>query len=253
MIYYLIDDKKDKPISFMQCDEIMARKRNLEGYGVFYTPNTFEGQRKIENLVSINYWFIDIDDCNKEDTYKKLLSAIAIPTMIIDTKNGYHVYWKSLDATKENWDDIESRLINYFNADNAVRDIPRVLRVPSFYHMKSDPYLIEKIYDSGISYTEKKMLFSFPAIKKEGYFDVNKNTPEEILKRCSLDQLLKPREINKGERNHKIFKKSVFLKKLGFCRTQVESMILWLNDNISDPLTKKEVDAIIRRFDKWRA
>ncbi|OSM04332.1 hypothetical protein MAIT1_04222 [Magnetofaba australis IT-1] len=35
---------------------------------------------------------------------------------------------------------VQQQLIKRFNADTSVTDLPRVMRLPGFYHMKSEPF-----------------------------------------------------------------------------------------------------------------
>lgn len=247
---YRIDDRKiiDGVVEVQSEEE--ARIWNKKNWGIFYTPNTFNGARRAENIVSINSWYVDIDDGNKEDMLKRLYSSPALPSAIVETKKGYHAYWWSIDATIENWYEIEDRLIYHFKADTAVRDLPRLLRKPNFYHCKDEPFLIKTIHLKHIGYTEKKMLFAFKKIPKK--VTNYKTTFDKCdFNNVNLDVLLKPQYIYSGERHQRIFKKGVFLKRIGATEQDVERLLNWLNQNISDPLKQREVDLIIRGYEKW--
>lgn len=248
MILYAIDDKK-RTKGVFECNEEKARKLNADGYGIFFTPNSFNGARRAENIKKINYWYIDIDKCNKEDAFKKLLKSPALPTFIIETKNGYHVYWKAINATVDNFEDIEKRLIYKFNADPAVKDLPRLLRMPSYNHCKEEPFLINIVHKTEISYSEKQMMFAFKREPKKQYKPI---TTSDF--RCvSPEKLLKPQYIHGGERNCKIFKKGIFLKRLGASEYETTELLRWLNQNISEPLEQSELETIIKRYSRWKA
>lgn len=131
---------------------------NLEGYESYFTVNGFENapNAKIENCSSLNAFFVDIDGRKDEkeiDAIKEKLD----PTFILETKNGYHIYWvldeaifKS-DLKEEEWKEaikkwerIEQAIVLDLKADPVVKDVPRILRIPDTYYWKK----------SGASYME---------------------------------------------------------------------------------------------------
>lgn len=249
--FYAIDDKKRVP-GVIEVDFAKATELNGKGWGIFHTPNTFEGQRRAENLVSINYWFVDIDGGDKAEHLKRLQAAILRPSVVVETKNGLHAYWEAKKAGIKRFLEIEERLIWQFKADPQVKDLPRLLRMPGFYHHKAEPFLVKIVEARDMAYSETEMLFAFKAAKTK---TKNKNKPELAntnLANTNLDKLLKPQYIREGERNGKIFKKGVFLKKLGCSQNQVEEGLRWLNNNIATPLDEKELNLILKGYDKWR-
>ena len=100
---------------------------------------------------------------------KKLENFKLIPNVIVETKNGFHVYWlldpdkpQSLDA----FTPIQEKLIDYFaafeerkeHADSSVKDINRVLRLINYKHLKNpkDPFTIKCIYlNTDVKYTQE--------------------------------------------------------------------------------------------------
>ena len=248
MKLYRLDDSKQVKGVF-ECTEEEAIKYNLDGWGIFFTPNTFNGRRVRENLVKINSWFVDIDECDKETCLRFIMRGALLPSRIVETKRGYHCYWFSKDASPELFNEVQERLVDYYGADKGAKDITRILRVPGYYHCK-DPdnhFLIDEIYTNDVIYSEKKMLFAYKAVEKpvyeyDGEIDINN---------IDLNRLLKPHEITRGERNTKIFKKGVFLKKIGAGQHQVDEYLHWLNNAISDPIPEGELRMIIRGYNSW--
>lgn len=141
-----------------------AKNWNEKGYGIFHTVQEFFGPRCIKKLVYINAWAVDIDP-NKDGKPTKDEMMVRIreglpPTMLIESKNGYHVYWKSTDATQENWRAIvQNRLVPFYHADKRAKDLARILRIPGFYHMKNpnDPFMVKTLYLSKTQYSEREM------------------------------------------------------------------------------------------------
>lgn len=249
-MYYRIDDTKQNPGVF-PCSKEEAEKYNAQNWGIFFTPNTFNGPRRIENLKEIRFWFIDIDKCDKAETIEFILNSILPPSTIVETKSGFHCYWQAKDATKEKYEEIENRLIKYYNADKQVKDLPRLMRVPGFYHCKdlNNRFLIKAIFNKERTFTENQMLFAFKPLKTKHEQCLE---PISSIEDVDLNVLLKPETINTGERNGKIFKKGVFLKRLGVSEYETANALRWLNMNITNPLPEHELNSIIRGYNKWK-
>lgn len=147
-----------------------AKGLNSEGFGIFHTVNNFKGPRQIPNLTRINAWAIDMDGKNRtKDEMWKVIERGLQPTMIIETKSGFHVYWKAKDAIAAHWNAIMlDRLVPYYGADPNARDLARILRTPGFFHMKNpaDPFLIRELKPISlrkVGYTERQMARFYPS------------------------------------------------------------------------------------------
>ena len=165
---------------------------NMEN--VFFTPNAIApgAPRKRDNVVAIRNMYVDLDfgkdkDGNYlpvEEIKKRKLevdsfirNVLPTPTMIVDTRNGYHVYWsiKNTDCLK-----IEegTQLLRYITdviplADSAAKDITRLLRVPGSKHHKADkglePYdvTIEEATPIDYSLEELRNIFENEELQKK--------------------------------------------------------------------------------------
>lgn len=172
-------------------------KYQIQGYGVYFVVNS-GGQEK-NSIKRINAHFIDMDfgkvpkidngklikDSegkivyeyrNKEEIeehkiafLKKLENFKLIPNVIVETKNGFHVYWL-LDLEKPQWLDVftplQEKLIEHFasfekrheHADPNVKELNRVLRIINYRHLKNpkDPFTIKCIYlNTDVKYTQE--------------------------------------------------------------------------------------------------
>jgi hypothetical protein len=142
-----------------------AKKYNEEGFGIFQTVQSFDDVgRSKENLVGVNAWAIDIDTGTKAEQMAKINSGLP-PTMIVESKNGYHVYWacadKDFEYARDNYESIVgNRLVPFYGADKKAKDLARLLRVPGFYHLKepNDPFLVTKIHFEPVQYKTNDML-----------------------------------------------------------------------------------------------
>jgi hypothetical protein len=147
-----------------------APRLNEQGFGIFWTVNDFKGRRTKDKLVKINAWAADIDAGTKAEMKARIESAPLVPTLVVETKRGYHVYWAAKDAKPEHWKAIVwDRLVPYFGADKNAKDICRILRMPGFNHMKdpSDPFMIKTVWEHRVAYTEVQMASAFPSVISE--------------------------------------------------------------------------------------
>lgn len=130
---------------------------NKIGYEAYFTVNGFKGKpdAKKEHCTSLNAFFIDIDG-RKELSEIEAIKQRLMPTYILETKNGYHLYWlldepifrdevteEEWDKAVARWERIEATVVETLNADKVVKDIPRILRQPDTYYWKKsgDAYL----------------------------------------------------------------------------------------------------------------
>jgi P4 family phage/plasmid primase-like protien len=188
-VYRYIDETGEgrTPVS----SETRRDDLNKIGYGAYFTVNGFKGKpdAKKEHCTSINAFFIDIDgrkDPGELEAIKKRLC----PTYIVETKNGYHVYWL-LDegiyrdeCTEDEWSNhvmrwerIEQTIVATLKSDPVVKDITRILRVPDTHYWKKSgdawkqgvsaaPFKIKGIFkDETKRYSMDNMEDAFPALE----------------------------------------------------------------------------------------
>ncbi len=109
-------------------------------------------------------WAVEIDG-DKPIAAQRIKRAPLKPSRLIESKNGYHVWWHALDGTAANYGAIvERRLLPFFGADPAAKDLARVLRTPGFNHLKNpaEPFLIRELDRRQVAYTEQQMMEAFP-------------------------------------------------------------------------------------------
>lgn len=123
---------------------------NHQGYEAYFTVNGFKGatDAKKEHCTSINSFFVDIDG-RKDATELETIKAKLMPTFILETKNGYHLYWlldetifknehtsEEWDSFVTRWERIEQSIVTTLKADPVVKDITRIMRIPDTYYWK---------------------------------------------------------------------------------------------------------------------
>jgi len=102
-----------------------------------------------ESIRRVCCFYVDVDakdfSCGKEEALKRIMSFRLKPSIIVDSGNGYHVYWLLREPIKiQGWEDIkrvESHLkwlVSELGADKSAAEIARILRLPGTWNLK-DP------------------------------------------------------------------------------------------------------------------
>lgn len=146
-----------------------ANEWNRQQWGIFRPVNLFKSaERKNSNLLRIRAWAVDLDQSSKEDQIERIRTAPLVPSAVVETKAGHHVYFGARGAKAEHWKAIVAdRLVPYFDADPNARDIARLLRAPGFTHWKdpANPFLVQTVYSWPVTYTEAQIAAAFPVPK----------------------------------------------------------------------------------------
>ena len=138
-------------------------KENSNG-DIYFIVNS--GGSKDENITQFNACFVDFDCGRREDKsyyptddvniYKEgilnIINQFSIsPTIITETRNGFHVYWCLTDnPTADKWINIQKRLILYFSSDGVIHNPARLMRLPFTNWMKdkNNPFRVSvKLYN----------------------------------------------------------------------------------------------------------
>lgn len=135
---------------------------NDAGAGVFGMVNAGDLKgRAAENVTSIRAAFIDKD--------KPLIRPCALrPTFVVLTApdaSKAHAYWRVKGVVPiDRFKPMQKRLIAFYGSDPGVHDLPRVMRLPGFYHRKKEPVLVTFEMGSGEAYTEQEILAAHPTV-----------------------------------------------------------------------------------------
>lgn len=245
--YYILDDSSKKCGGAKKTKREDLVKYNKLGFGIFFTPNDFDGDRKVANLKKINFWIADIDDGTKEEQMERIQSLALKPSTIVETKKGFHCYWRAKDASLDNYRDIELGLIEKLKADKHCKDPSRLLRVPNYYHMKDpkNPFMVKVIYNDDRFFTEKQMLFCYKLPEKKYGKIEYKGEKEDLLKEENWDRIFKINTIGVGCRNGELSRIAFWLRDEGFTKDIVMNTILRMNQKIYEPLPEWEIKILV--------
>ncbi|MCR4436130.1 MAG: hypothetical protein QHH06_10155 [Clostridiales bacterium] len=178
------------------------RRYQRKGCGIFFVVNN--GGQKVKDITSLTAHFGDADLGNEKigadengkeifryrtieeiETYKqqflKDLQCFELePSIIIETRNGFHFYWLLEKGTQDlnAFKPIQDCIIGRFNSDPNIVDLNRVLRIPNYFHLKdpSNPFLVKCIkFDPHLRYTQERIAAAFQC----DLSDISINAPKE--------------------------------------------------------------------------
>lgn len=109
---------------------------NNAGQGIFVMPNEGDLQgRRASNVIRVRALFVDLDGPPVEP----LLATGAPPHILVESSpNKWHGYWRVDDCPLDKFKERQHALADRFNGDRSVCDLPRVMRLPGFWHHKTD-------------------------------------------------------------------------------------------------------------------
>jgi hypothetical protein len=112
---------------------------NEYGAGIFVTVNETDLKgRKIENVVAVRALFVDADG-------PLTVSWALEPDILVQSGGGLHAYWTVTNAPLEAFTPAQKRLAAYYGTDPKVSDLPRVMRLPGFFHLKGEPKFVSLV------------------------------------------------------------------------------------------------------------
>jgi hypothetical protein len=117
------------------------------GIGAFVTINAtdFKG-RRAKNIVQARALYVDADNADQLGRCLDVVGATgATPTMAVQTSPGRaHLYWPCDDIPLDEFSTLQAALIAKLETDPAVKDLPRVMRLPGTLHLK-DPNCTHRV------------------------------------------------------------------------------------------------------------
>ena len=109
---------------------------NQAGHGIFHMVHNGNLQgRRAENVTSITAYFADLDGAPLPDILP------LPPTAVIESSpDRYHTYWRVTNAPPDQFAHVQKHIALLLDADPAVHDLPRVMRLPGYQHRKREPF-----------------------------------------------------------------------------------------------------------------
>ena len=181
LIYFQVGSKtwKHKPQTFHQA-ESKLRWRNSEGDDICFIVNG--GGTKDAEINRVNAVFVDWD-CGRDEQGRYFTDEVARtkkavflpelhnftpkPSLIVETRNGFHAYWLlEAGVTVDQFRDCQRRLAVVFGSDLAVTNPARLLRLPGFDWVKASAgyarFHVQVIHSSAQRYRIDELLAVLP-------------------------------------------------------------------------------------------
>ena len=174
-------------------------QRNARGAGVFVMVNEGDAKgRKRENVRRVRAVFVDLDGAPLNPVSQAALK----PHITLESSPGkYHAYWLVTGLPLDAFSMTQIALANRFSGDPAVKDLPRVMRLPGFLHCKHTPFQTKILtLEDHPPYTASELL---------GAFSIDLTSSEQAFNTS--------RTIEQGSRNNSIFSmaNSLLAKEIG--------------------------------------
>jgi len=125
-------------------------KKNKEGYNVYWFPNhphtpPYNKEKRYLNgkdITVFNYLFVDMDlkdriYPNKLAFIQKLKEFPLQPTMVVNSGNGVHAYWRISDLTRNMYVILQMALLKYFRTDESVWTVLQLIRLYGTFNTKN--------------------------------------------------------------------------------------------------------------------
>lgn len=175
-------DKEDKSQSrilpmTMENLEKCVKLQWMLPYGIFFSVNPMESwKRNRESVKKIQTWICDIDTGTKEEQLELINKAPLKPSLVVESNHWFHLYYLAdKDLTEEEFEKWNLGLKEYYNWDIKVcKDTARVLRIPWYYHMKWEAYMVNYRQDLGTKerYTLEQITKAYPYEEEKPKYEV---------------------------------------------------------------------------------
>jgi len=175
-LYRMCDQEPEGPRD-LESDGAVAYNHSDYKYGIFHIINPYKQapdrlyfKPTANDITKIDCWAVDMDEGTKVQQWEHIVEAPIRPSLVVESKNGFHVYYFASDGKIENYKSIvRDRLVPYFKADKKATDPCRLLRTPGFNHWKDidDPFMVRVVHHIDVRYTEEDMFYAFEAYEEK--------------------------------------------------------------------------------------
>ena len=238
------DRKSTQLVSIISTDRLTIGEHkkiqaiNNIGAGIFLCINETDGRgRKSENITRVRAVFADLDGAPLLPIWDYN------PSIVVESSPGkFHAYWLTKDVPLGGFTQLQESISLKFNSDPKVKDLPRVMRVPGFYHQKKYKSLTRIIYFSLKKYSFLELSEMFPPAKKEQW------TAPKYQKSKNLNdgEFKGHYGAGAGQRNCHITKRIGGMLKRGLSWNEIEHEAFREGMACSPPLSEKEVSLILK-------
>ena len=124
---------------------------NNRGYNIFIgiNPRKQFNESGDKNVLHSRFFFADFDKIEPGDgcgiwefvSDRIFQAEIDLPDFEVFSGHGIHTYWKLSEPLKnlKSWRKIQTALIKMLDSDKAIKNPERIMRLPGFINVKSEP------------------------------------------------------------------------------------------------------------------
>lgn len=128
---------------FMKLGHILGGA-NADGCGVFVVAN--DGGQDAPSIKRVRVVFADLDGAPLDP----VMACNLPPHLVVESSPGkFHAYWRVDDLPLDQFAGVQRAIAAEFNSDITVNDLPRVMRLPGFWHRKAEPFQSRIIHETG--------------------------------------------------------------------------------------------------------
>jgi putative DNA primase/helicase len=168
------------------------KQHNKKNRGVFFVINS--GGHSDSDITRINAQFVEMDSGSFKEQQAKIDAFPLPPSIIVKTRKSLHCYWLMKDAKVSRFREIQLRLVKRFDGDPMCQNESRVLRLPGFFHCKSDLIKVECLkFNPELRYTQEKLSEYLPDVEfsacntdKHEKFKGEVGSGQRILDKCAF-------------------------------------------------------------------
>lgn len=244
----------------------------------FITPNTFyKPYRQVNNIRQFRALYTDIDNCEGDKLHVAYTvfemasnNIIPMPTMIVDSGRGLHIYWRIKNApygalyTWQELQDLFYTKLKVLGADSRALDGARVLRLPNTINSKNkseckvlwkDDKLEYSMVDLRETYLHEKYKKTIAKAKRNNSKVIANaffNSYSLHMARAEdLETLVNLRNGNmKSYRNMALhcysYWKGIYIRD----PEELKEVVYEFNNSFNSPLKQTEVNAVLRCIPK---
>ncbi len=215
---------------------------NNRGAGIYLCVNETNGKgRKTTDVVRVRSVFADFDGVNLPDSFDES------PSMIVESSPGkYHVYYFTNDTPLAGFAQIQKAMAYKFNSDPVVHDLPRVMRVPGFFHNKKEPFLSRIISYTGNVFEFGLLQELFPPKPVRQWSALKYQAPSDPNAKFNG-----PYGASQGGRNCHLSTRIGGMLKRGLSWPEIENETFKEASACSPPLSDSETRAILKSMRRY--
>lgn len=191
--------------------------------GVFVMVNEGDGRgRSARNVTRVRALFVDLDGA----PILPVRNAALKPHCIVESSpQRYHAYWLVSDVPMDAFRQLQHRLALLYSGDRHVCDLPRVMRIPDFFHHKAKAWRtrIDVINEDLKPYAHQEFIHCLPV------------DPRSEPHRPTLDADHCQGLITEGHRNASLFEMARGLARRGFDTDAITRRLSTINSHRCHP------------------